>query len=86
MELMDILKGDYINPHVSIWYYRLDDIEEVGNPDMWLKANPNLGKTVTYEAYQFDVERAEKSSSNEKRYSSKKVWNTDGRLYLFLYL
>jgi phage terminase large subunit-like protein len=59
MELMDILKGDYVNPHVSIWYYRLDDVEEVGDPEMWLKANPNLGRTVTYETYQLDVERAE---------------------------
>ena len=61
MELMDILKGDYINPHVSIWWYKLDSIDEVSNPDMWLKANPNLGKTVTYETYQLDVERAEKN-------------------------
>ena len=61
MELMEILKGEYINPHVSIWYYRLDDIEEVNNPRTWLKANPNLGKTVTYETYQLDVERAEKA-------------------------
>ena len=59
MELLDILKGDYINPHVSIWYYRLDDVEEVSDPATWLKANPNLGKTVTYETYQLDVERAE---------------------------
>lgn len=59
MELEDILKGEYINPHVSIWWYNLDDIEEVNNPEMWLKANPNLGKTVSYETYQLDVERAE---------------------------
>ena len=59
MELADILKGEYINPHVSIWWYKLDDIEEINNPDMWLKANPNLGKTVSYETYQLDVERAE---------------------------
>ena len=58
MELMNILKGEYINPHVSIWYYKLDSIDEVGNPEMWLKANPNLGKTVKYETYQLDVERA----------------------------
>lgn len=51
MELMDILKGDYINPHVSIWYYRLDSVDEVSDPDMWTKANPNLGKTVSYETY-----------------------------------
>lgn len=60
MELMDILKGEYYNPHVSIWWYKLDSIDEVSNPDMWLKANPNLGKTVTYETYQQAVERAEK--------------------------
>ena len=59
MELMQILKGEYINPHVSIWYYKLDSFDEVGQPEMWLKANPNLGKTVSYETYQLDVERAE---------------------------
>ena len=59
MELADILKGEYINPHVSIWWYKLDEIDEINNPDMWLKANPNLGKTVSYETYQLDVERAE---------------------------
>lgn len=59
MELMKLLKGEYVDPHVSIFYYRLDAVEEVGNPDMWLKANPNLGKTVTYETYTLDVERAE---------------------------
>lgn len=59
MELMDILKGKYDAPHTSIWYYKLDSIDEVGQPEMWLKANPNLGKTVTYETYQLDVERAE---------------------------
>lgn len=60
MELLQILKGEYYAPHVSIWYYRLDDISEVSNPAMWIKANPNLGKTVKYETYQEDVERAEK--------------------------
>lgn len=59
MELMSILKGEYINPHVSIWYYKLDDIDEVNDPEMWVKAQPNLGKTVSYETYQLDVERAE---------------------------
>jgi phage terminase large subunit-like protein len=59
MELMDILKGKYKNPHVSIWWYKLDDISEVADPSMWRKANPNLGKTVSYEAYQLDVEKAE---------------------------
>ena len=61
MELMDILKGEYRNPHVSIWYYKLDSIDEVGIPDMWIKAQPNLGITVTYETYQLEVERAEKA-------------------------
>ena len=61
MELLDILKGEYINPHVSIWYYKLDSIDEVAEPDKWLKANPNIGKTVKYEVYQLDVERAEKA-------------------------
>ena len=60
MELESILKGDYINPHVSIWWYALDSLDEVGKPEYWLKANPNIGKTVSYEAYQLDVERAEK--------------------------
>ena len=64
MELMDILKGEYINPHVSIWWYKLDSVDEVADPDMWLKANPNLGKTVTYETYQLDVERAEKAPAS----------------------
>ena len=59
MELMSILKGEYINPHVSIWYYKLDDIDEVGMPEMWVKAQPNIGRTVSYETYQLDVERAE---------------------------
>ena len=69
MELMDILKGEYVNPHVSIWYYKLDDVNEVANPDMWIKANPNIGKTVSYETYQLDVERAEKApiSRSEER-------------------
>lgn len=61
MELMSILKGEYVNPHVSIWYYKLDSVEEVGDPQMWMKANPNIGKTVSYETYQLDVERAEKA-------------------------
>lgn len=67
MELMEILKGEYENPHVSIWYYKLDDIKEVNDPSMWRKANPNLGKTVTYETYQLEVEKAERvpSARNE---------------------
>ena len=64
MELMNILKGEYFNPHVSIWYYKLDSIEEVNDPDMWLKANPNLGKTVTYETYQLDVDKAENNPAS----------------------
>lgn len=64
LELESILRGEYYNPHVSIWYYKLDDVKEVANPDMWIKANPNIGKTVTYETYQLDVERAEKAPAN----------------------
>ena len=63
MEIMSILKGEYVNPHVSIWYYKLDDVKEVANPAMWMKAQPNIGKTVSYETYQLDVERAEKNPS-----------------------
>jgi len=63
MELMDILRGNYPNPHVSIWWYKLDSIDEVGNPDMWIKAQPNIGQTVTYEDYKIEVERAEKAPS-----------------------
>lgn len=63
MELMDILKGEYENPHVSIWYYKLDSVQEVADPSMWMKAAPNIGKTVTYETYQLDVERAERVPS-----------------------
>ena len=86
MELMDILKGDYINPHVSIWYYRLDDIEEVGNPDMWIKANPNLGKTVTYEVYQLDVERAEKAPATRNDILAKRFGiPMEGYTYFFTY-
>lgn len=86
MELMDILKGGYINPHVSIWYYRLDDIQEVNNPDMWIKANPNLGKTVTYEAYQLDVERAEKAPSTRNDILAKRFGiPMEGYTYFFTY-
>ena len=86
MELMDILKGDYINPHVSIWYYRLDDIEEVGKPEMWIKANPNLGKTVTYEAYQLDVERAEKAPATRNDILAKRFGiPMEGYTYFFTY-
>lgn len=86
MELIDILKGDYINPHVSIWYYKLDSIDEVGNPEMWLKANPNLGKTVTYETYQLDVERAEKSPANRNDILAKRFdIPMEGYTYFFTY-
>ena len=86
MELMDILKGEYINPHVSIWWYRLDDVSEVGNPDMWLKANPNLGKTVSYETYQLDVERAEKAPSTRNDILAKRFGiPMEGYTYYFTY-
>jgi phage terminase large subunit-like protein len=86
MELMDILKGDYINPHVSIWYYKLDDIEEVGKPELWLKANPNLDKTVSYEAYQLDVERAEKAPASRNDILAKRFGiPMEGFTYYFTY-
>jgi phage terminase large subunit-like protein len=86
MELMDILKGDYINPHVSIWYYKLDDIQEVNDPRMWLKANPNLGRTVTYETYQLDVERAEKVPSTRNDILAKRFGiPMEGYTYFFTY-
>lgn len=86
MELMQILKGEYINPHVSIWYYKLDSIDEVGKPEMWLKANPNLGKTVTYETYQLDVERAEKSPSARNDILAKRFnLPMEGYTYFFSY-
>lgn len=86
MELMEILKGEYINPHVSIWYYRLDDIEEVNNPRTWLKANPNLGKTVTYEIYQLDVERAEKAPATRNDILAKRFGiPMEGYTYFFTY-
>ena len=86
MELMDILRGDYINLHVSIWYYRLDDIREVGMPEMWLKANPNLGATVTYETYQRDVERAEKQPATRSDILAKRFGiPVEGLTYFFVY-
>lgn len=86
MELMDILKGDYINPHVSIWYYKLDNIDEVGHPEMWLKANPNLGKTVKYETYQLDVERAEKAPASRNDILAKRFGiPMEGYTYFFTY-
>ena len=86
MELMEILKGEYINPHVSIWYYKLDSVEEVANPDMWKKANPNLGKTVTYETYQLDVERAEKAPATRNDILAKRFGiPMEGYTYFFTY-
>lgn len=86
MELMEILKGDYINPHVSIWYYRLDDIQEVNDPSMWVKANPNIGKTVSYETYQLDVERAENAPANRNDILAKRFGiPMEGYTYFFTY-
>ena len=86
MELMDILKGEYINPHVSIWWYKLDSIDEVSDPDMWRKANPNLGKTVTYETYQLDVERAEKNPAVRNDILAKRFGiPMEGYTYYFTY-
>lgn len=86
MELLDILKGEYVNPHVSIFYYKLDSIEEVSNPAMWIKANPNLGKTVTYETYQLDVERAEKVPSARNDIIAKRFnIPLEGYTYYFTY-
>lgn len=86
MELMDILKGDYINPHVSIWYYKLDSIDEVSKPEMWVKANPNLGKTVSYETYQLDVERAEKAPATRNDILAKRFGiPMEGYTYYFTY-
>ena len=86
MELMSILKGEYINPHTSIWYYRLDDIKEVAEPDMWIKANPNLGKTVTYEVYQNDVDRAEAAPATRNDILAKRFGiPMEGYTYYFTY-
>ena len=86
MELMDILKGKYNNPHVSIWWYRLDEIDEVARPEMWLKANPNLGKTVTYEVYQLDVERAENAPATRNDILAKRFGiPMEGYTYFFTY-
>ena len=86
MELMDILKGEYINPHVSIWYYKLDDVQEVTDPEMWVKANPNLGKTVTYETYQLDVERAENAPAVRNDILAKRFGiPMEGYTYFFTY-
>lgn len=86
MELMDILKGEYINPHVSIWYYKLDSVDEVSNPDLWIKAQPNLGKTVSYETYQLDVDRAEKAPAARNDILAKRFGiPMEGYTYYFTY-
>ena len=86
MELMDILKGEYENPHVSIWYYKLDSIDEVGDPSMWIKANPNIGKTVSYETYQLDVERAENAPASRNDILAKRFGiPMEGYTYFFTY-
>jgi len=86
MDLMKILKGEYINPHISIWYYKLDDPKEVSNPAMWIKANPNLGKTVTYETYQLAVEKAENSPADRNDILAKRFnIPMEGYTYFFTY-
>ena len=86
MELMDILKGDYVNPHVSIWWYKLDSVDEVPNPRKWLKANPNIGKTVSYETYQRDVDRAEKAPAARNDILAKRFGlPMEGYTYYFTY-
>lgn len=86
MELLDILKGNYVNPHVSIWYYRLDNIKEVDDPSMWPKAQPNIGKTVSYETYQLDVERAEKAPAARNDILAKRFGiPMEGYTYFFTY-
>lgn len=86
MELEEILNGEYVNPHVSIWWYNLDNVKEVGDPDMWIKANPNIGKTVSYEAYQLDVERAEKAPAARNDILAKRFGlPMEGFTYFFSY-
>lgn len=86
LELADILKGEYQAPHISIWHYKLDELEEVGNPAMWQKANPNLGKTVTYDTYQLDVERAEKAPASRNDILAKRFGiPMEGYTYFFTY-
>lgn len=86
MELMDILKGEYLAPHVSIWHYKLDELEEVANPAMWPKANPNIGLTVSYETYQLDVERAEKAPASRNDILAKRFGiPMEGYTYYFTY-
>jgi phage terminase large subunit-like protein len=86
MELADILKGEYHAPHISIWHYKLDELEEVSDPAMWLKANPNLGQTITYETYQLDVERAEKAPASRNDILAKRFGiPMEGYTYFFTY-
>ena len=86
MELMEILKGEYYNPHVSIWWYKLDSVEEIADPENWVKANPNIGKTVTYETYQLDVERAEKAPAARNDILAKRFGlPMEGYTYYFTY-
>lgn len=86
MELLEMLRGEYINPHVSIWYYKLDNIQEINDPAMWIKANPNIGKTVTYETYQLDVERAEKAPATRNDIIAKRFnIPMEGCTYFFTY-
>lgn len=86
MELMDILKGEYVNPHVSIWWYKLDSLDEINDPSKWSKANPNLGKTVTYETYQLDAERAEKNPAVRNDTIAKRFGiPMEGYTYYFTY-
>lgn len=86
MELSSILRGEYFNPHVSIWHYKLDDLQEINTPSMWVKANPNLGKTVSYEDYQLEVERAEKAPATRNDTLAKRFgWPTEGYTYFFTY-
>ncbi len=86
MEIMDLLKGEYINPHVSIWYYKLDSIDEVNQPEMWLKANPNLGCTVSYETYELDKQRAERVPSSRNDILAKRFGiPMEGYTYYFTY-
>lgn len=86
MELMDILKGEYINPHVSIWWYKLDNIDEINDPEMWIKASPNIGKTISYETYQLDVERAEKAPAARNDILAKRFGiPMEGYTYYFTY-
>ena len=86
MELAEILKGEYYNPHVSIWWYKLDSIDEINNPAMWVKANPNLGNTVSYEVYQLEVERAEKAPANRNDILAKRFGiPMEGYTYYFTY-